>query len=143
VKNKFLKASAALGAAGAGLAFTAGPASADTITTATPSTNLPSSKSVSVLADSGIGPYTGGTSNAATVSECTSVNATLDCMLIGTLPFDVAQSTARNELTWSGNVTVTKMINGHLCQPAGSGAQCLLIVKSGAATIGSTPITFK
>ena len=143
MKTMLAKASAALGLACGGLALTAGPAAADTITTATPSTNLKNGQSVSVLADSGIGPYTGTTMNAATVQECTSVNATLDCMTIGTLPFDASQSTARNEFTWSGHVTVTKMINGHLCQPAVSGAQCLLVVKEGAALIGSTPITFK
>jgi hypothetical protein len=145
VRGRFLKASAALGAAGAGVALAAGPAAAAGTPTVTPTTGLHDGQSVSVTWDTGLsfGVVAVGAVECSSPVPAGEVTTSLSqCDLDAATNLPLVQGT-----TYQGNVAVKKSLN------TAAGAvtctnQCSIVVIAnilnfGGDSSGSVPITFK
>lgn len=147
-RGRLFQATAAFGAAGAGVALAAGPAVADTgALQATPTSNLHDGQSVSVFWETGQ-PWAGSDHNAAAFECIGSIGAGL---LGGNPPCDVntavllqAVQAADGDLAFQGNVTVRKSLFGGITTCA---RQCSIVIVQEGGTFGnssgSVPITFK
>jgi hypothetical protein len=146
------KSLAALGVVAALLAFaSAAPASADVVTTVTPTTNLTNGQTVAVFDDSGRPFNASLVPDDAHVNLCANTGAAgVQCKDIGTLPPDVRQTTSRNEYVWDGNVNVADSFTPAVGAGVTCATQCFLRVIAtfnqgqGSVQVGAdVPLTYK
>ena len=152
-RGRLLHASAVLGAAGAGVALTAGPAAADVgASMATPTTHLHDGQSVSVSWDTGQ-PWTSAQNEPGAAAECyepipPGALGTVD--LLSCDPFGSQLQAVKapdGDLAYQGTINVKKSFiaaDGHAVACTN---QCSIIVVQGESpaflSSGSVPITFK
>jgi hypothetical protein len=150
-RGRLVKASVALGAAGAGVALTAGPAAAAVGSLqATPTKNLHNGQSVSVYWDTGA--FWGSTIGPSGAMECyqplpAGTVTEFDLGACASLPAALqAVEAADGDVSFQGNVTVEKAFIASDGSAVTCSNQCSIVVLEGtlaATSSGSVPITFK
>ncbi len=153
-RGRLLKTSALIGATGAGVALTAGPAAASTGLNVSPATKLTNGQNVSLSWDTGL-PYATAPLTGSYAFECWAPVSTAQLSPSDTLPCDINSATPMNATQgtngdWviQGNMKVRTSLNnsGHTVTCKN---QCSVVVIISNQSLqiadpsGSVPITFK